>query len=69
MESLRFYHIESNRDTEVDILQGDRAAISGREDDQPNLWLQSVSMLPTRTSAIQEIQVSAMSLSIVAVVM
>jgi len=28
MESLRFHHSESNRDTEVDISQGDGGAIS-----------------------------------------
>jgi len=28
MESLRFCHIESNKDTEVDILQDDRGTFS-----------------------------------------
>ena len=39
------------------------------EDDQPNLSLQSVSMLPTRMSAIQRIRASAMSSSMVTIVM
>jgi len=31
METLRFYHSESDRDTEADVLQDDRAISLGEE--------------------------------------